>query len=171
MIIGAEWDYLLQGLKCRLLFCPFAAGALTHTARQVIWFQKLLPDLKDKQASNCETGRGKRPAQLLLHTHTLTHTQTRTHSGMKDVMSIDNDNGNLTGMFNSGYRSLSHLHTRVCGDGEANGNKFLFQQEHLLSSGCSGSRPPAGCRSNLFMCVQGIHNPCYLTSRSRPEWC
>ena len=114
MIIGAEWDYLLQGLKCRLLFCPFAAGALTHTARQVIWFQKLLPDLKDKQASNCETGRGKRPAQLLLHTHTLTHTQTRTHSGMKDVMSIDNDNGNLTGMFNSGYRSLSHLHTHAC---------------------------------------------------------
>lgn len=33
-----------------------------------MWFQKLLPNLKDKQASNCEDGRGKSQAQLLLHT-------------------------------------------------------------------------------------------------------
>lgn len=43
-----------------------------------MWIQKLLPDLKDKQASNCETGRGKSPAQLLLHTaHTHTHNDER----------------------------------------------------------------------------------------------
>lgn len=69
--------------KADFFLCPFTAGALTHTARQVMWFQKPVPDLKDKQASNCETGRVKSPARLLLHTNTLTHTHT--HRVMKDV--------------------------------------------------------------------------------------
>ena len=79
-----------------------------------MWFQKLLPDLKDKQASNCETGRGKSPAQLLLHTHTHTHSDERCA-----WLSIDSGSVDPTGMSDScSLHTLTHLHTHthVCAE-------------------------------------------------------
>ena len=100
-----------------------------------MWFQKLLPDLKDKQASNCETGRGKSPAQLLLHTHTHTHIVMKDVHGCPLTVAVWTPLVCLTLVLCTHLHTYTHTHTFV--QRETNGKKFLFLKERAMSMGPS----------------------------------
>lgn len=116
--------------KADFFLCPFTAGALTHTARQVMWFQNPVPDLKDKQASNCETGRVKSPAWLLLHTNTLTYT----HAGWWKMCMDGHWRGQCEPHWYACLLLLLSLHTYVQPDRDTNRNKFFCHEDFISIS-------------------------------------
>lgn len=127
-------DYLCSKVSCclirRFLFVYSLQVHFARTARRMAWSQKLLPDLKDKQASNCETGRGGKSSSAIV-THT--HIHTGSHKGCAWMPIGDGAVEPRQCIWL--LLSLS-LHTGVPAETLTKKRKYSFIKNLLMSSGC-----------------------------------